>query len=212
MQKALIAAILGLGLQLTVLAAVPFVRTLASYPLARLDLFSLLQAAAVALFPGLTLILFFAALLRELSTRSNNGVRRSAAILAVVGQAVQFLSFLWSAVRFQPYDPVRHWIFTAIFQLTPSLLWIALLLVFWPDADPTANRLTRPLVAAVLFFVEVAIVLRGSYSIVQRFSRMVESAGRGVWGVPIGPAAFILGGASLAFLLFAIYRSARSVL
>ena len=192
--KALIAAILGLSAQFAVLVT-PLVGVLARYPHARIDASNLLFAAAVSLIPTGALIVFFAALLREVQALGCVEARQFAALSAAFGQALQLSRSMWFAWRFEPYDPARHWVATIVSQVLPALLWLALLLVFWKETTPANNRLTR-LLATVLCVLTGVTGIRGSYLIAECLSR-----------VTVVQAAYALSWVSLAVLLVVIYKT-----
>ena len=221
LRKALIAASLGLGVQFTVSDVLPFVRTLAKYPHTRFDVLNFLILQAVILVPTGALILFFVALLREGSALNSIRVRQVTAFLAAFGQALGLSQSLWVAWHFLPFDPARYWAWITALQVVPSLLWVALLLIFWKEPAPINNRWTRPLALALCVGM-CAVGLRGIYNTVARLSHHVGAGVQRFTAAPAGIsvypalwdrwglanwAVYALGYGSLAFLLFAIYRA-----
>jgi hypothetical protein len=198
--KALIAALVGLGIQFAVYSVLPLAGAISR----RVNALNLLDAAVVSLLPTATLLLFFAALFREISMRRSIRLRRSVAVVATLGQTLQFSFAIWNASSFLPYDPAQYWAAFALLQILPTLLWLVLLVIFAKERFPGASMLTRP-VAALLSVLTAIGVVRAGYRIVARLAGSTWNTGD-LWIVAVRQASYVLGSLSVAFLLLAVYK------
>jgi hypothetical protein len=198
--KALIAAIVGLGIQFVVYSVLPLAGAISR----RVNALNLLYAAVVSLLPTATLLLFFAALFREISTRRSIRLRRSLAWVAALGQTLQFSFAMWTTSSFLPYDPAQYWTAFALLQILPTLLWLVLLVIFAKERFPGSSRLTRP-VAALLSILTAFGGVRAGYRMVARLADSTWNTGD-LWIVAVRQASYVLGCLSVAFLLLAMYK------
>ncbi len=203
--KATIAAVLGLSVSYSVLSVAPIIRIVSLLGHTKTDLLNVLSAAAFSLIPNGTLILFFLTFLWEISGPSRVQLRRSAAVLAATGQALQLSLSIWFAVRFLPYDPARYWTTTAISQLLPSLLWLFLLMIFSMELIPSTNRWARS-VAAFLCLLTAINGIRAVFNVMEA---IVGGASRGhLPEVVFTRSATALGWTSLLVLSFVLFKKA----
>jgi hypothetical protein len=125
-------------------------------------------------------------------------------LLFIIAQALSLQLTPGMPSYFVVYRPAQYWLVLIGLRILPSLCWIALLWMFWKKVDPLSSKGVRSL-AGILCALEVVRGLRGTYKAAAGLSRAVASLNWHIWDF-VTAAISLLAWASLAFVLYAIYR------
>lgn len=207
LRQALAIAAWAVGLELAVVSIWPIVSGFAA--MHRVPSYVVMPLLFM-LFIAFAKILFLAAFRGELAGTMSTKLRQRSAMLGMTGEAMTLLLALGSARNMVAFNPAQYWSEVITFRVIPSLCWIALFRIFSKEPALLSYKYTRFL-AGVLCALELLIGLRTSYTVAAHLSRAVASSGWKPWNYGVVPLVSTLGWASLAFVLFAIYRESSAV-
>jgi hypothetical protein len=181
------------------------------------------------LLPPLTLIAFLLVLYRELSGHVEVSRRRAFALAAASGKAVHLVLSLWQLratgvalssltpeirAQFRPVpDFTANLVHAAIWNVIPTVIWIAFLLIFWRKAVPLVGDWTGRL-SAFLCVISTVQGILGVSRLVSRLQHYYPDwLGRPVytsWNLIISPAVFLAASCAAPYFLFSVWWAVQT--